>query len=251
MKKIIATLSLLLMFFAAQAATAVDEQIKQANDLYAAGNYSDAAEIYATLLEEYESADLYYNYGDACFKNGNLGLSILSFERALRLNPHHADAKANLEFVNQQITDRIEPIDTFFVAAFFRNLGRSLAADTWGLISTILFSLMLIALFVYIFGKVLTLRKVAFGVSVFCFFFTIVAAIYAFSQKHYVEDRVEAIVMVGSVTVKSSPDDSGTEIFVLHEGTKVACQDVVGSWCKIRIADGQVGWLPVTTIQHI
>lgn len=251
MKKIIATFSLLLIFMMVHAATPVDEQIQQANKLYADGDYVQAAEIYSTLLETYQSADLYYNYGNACYKTCNLSMAILSFERALRLNPRHADAKANLEFVNQQITDRIEPVDTFFVAAFFRNLGRSLAADAWGVMSAVLFSLMLIALFVYIFGKILTLRKIAFGLSVFCFVFTIVSGIYAFSQKHFVEDRVEAIVTVGSVSVKSSPDDSGTEIFVLHEGTKVECQDAVGSWSKIRIADGQIGWLPITTIQHI
>lgn len=250
MKKVIFILSLLVVALCAQAET-IENQITRANELYANGSYDEAADIYAALLEKNESADLYYNYATTCYKQGNLALAVLNFERALRLNPQHADAKANLEFVNQQITDKIEPLNVFFITAFFRGLGRSLSSNTWAKMSVVLFVLALVSLLLLIFGKRMVLRKVSFGVMLFCCVFALVSCIYAFSQKRYIEQRVEAIVMDGSVTVKSSPDTSGTEIFVLHEGTKVERQDVLGGWTKIRIADGQVGWLLTTTIQPI
>ncbi|MDO4191406.1 MAG: tetratricopeptide repeat protein [Bacteroidales bacterium] len=249
MKKILAILSFIIL--CGSCCLASTEQLKQANELYANGNYAEAAEIYNTLLEENESADLYYNYGNALYKQGELGKAILNYERALRLNPRHADAKFNLDFVNQQITDRIDANSTFFLNTFFRKLSRSLPADTWGTLSVACFLLMLVAFFLYVFGHAITLRKIAFTISAICLFFVIVFGIFAQHQKRYIEQRVEAIVMTGSVTVKSSPDESGTEIFVLHEGTKVERQDALGTWSKIKIADGQVGWLPTSTIQPI
>jgi len=49
--------------------------------------------------------------------------------------------------------------------------------------------------------------------------------------------------MTPTVTVKSSPSEASVDLFVLHEGTKVALLDEADGWCKIKIANGSVGWL--------
>ena len=75
---------------------------------------------------------------------------------------------------------------------------------------------------------------------------------YSFSTKKRLEQRAEAIVMVGAVSAKSAPDDSGTELFVLHEGTKVTIKSHFSDdWVEIRIADGHVGWLKTSAIEPI
>ena len=61
----------------------------------------------------------------------------------------------------------------------------------------------------------------------------------------------EAIVMASAISVKSSPDRSATDLFVLHEGTKVHILSEVDEWCEISIADGKKGWLLKSNIENI
>ena len=65
------------------------------------------------------------------------------------------------------------------------------------------------------------------------------------------EQRSEAIVMDSSVTVKSSPDESGTELFVIHEGTKVFIKNTLNQWVEISLLDGNVGWVKISQIEQI
>ena len=67
--------------------------------------------------------------------------------------------------------------------------------------------------------------------------------LYAGSRKSQLVDQKEAIIMSGVVIVKSSPDKSGTDIFQLHEGTKVRIISTVGNWDEIKLGNGNVGWV--------
>lgn len=75
--------------------------------------------------------------------------------------------------------------------------------------------------------------------------------VYAFQIKNLIENNPEAIVLAGAVSVKSSPDDSGTEVFVIHEGTKVNVLSTLSDWSEVRLADGNIGWLQSSTIEKI
>ena len=66
-----------------------------------------------------------------------------------------------------------------------------------------------------------------------------------------VHDSHKAIIYNPVVSGKSSPDNSGTDLFVLHEGTKVSIEDEVGEWLKIRLSDGNVGWVPINSLNII
>jgi hypothetical protein len=61
----------------------------------------------------------------------------------------------------------------------------------------------------------------------------------------------EAVVMAQIVTVKNSPDPKSSDAFVLHGGVKVRLIDRVGSWSKVRLADGKVGWLEAASVEVI
>ena len=103
---------------------------EQANIAYAEGRYEEAATGYEALLAEGPNATLYYNLGNACFKQGELAQAILNYERALRLQPNHKDAQYNLKFAQSRITDNIVEQD-FFLSAWTRAIRNSLRERTW------------------------------------------------------------------------------------------------------------------------
>lgn len=240
------------LFFVAGSAKADNQLLQQAADLYAAQSYEKAADVYATILKtNVESPELYYNYANACYKSGQLGKAILNYERALVLRPNYEDAKFNLAFVNGHITDKIEPIEPFFLTEWLDSLGHLQTANQWAIISISAFILCLILVLLYVFASHRSLRKVGFFGALTCLVLSVVALSYSFSLQHKVQERAEAIVMVGAMPVKSAPDDSGTELFVLHEGTKVVIKSSLRGWLEIRIADGHVGWVKTTQIERI
>ena len=182
---------------------------------------------------------------------GDLGKSILYYERALALQPNFEDAKSNLAFVNSHITDKIEPMERFFISEWIYLLGKQLTSNQWAFLSIITFSLALILLLTYMFARLRWIRKVAFFAGIFSILLAFASAGYSFYIHNNQLHHPEAIVMVGSAPIKSAPDQSGTELFVLHEGTKVTIKSRLGTWVEIRIADGNVGWMPESQITVI
>jgi len=229
-----------------------DNQLQKAADLYAAQSYEQAADVYANILKtDVVSPELYYNYANACYKSGQLGKAILNYERALVLRPNYEDAKFNLTFVNAQIADKIEPIEQFFLTEWLESLGSLQTANQWAITSISGFVVCLILALLYVFASHRSLRKVGFFGALTCLVISVAALSYSFSLQHKAQERAEAIVMVGAMPVKSAPDDSGTELFVLHEGTKVVIKSSLRGWFEIRIADGHVGWVKTTQIERI
>ncbi len=228
-----------------------DELWNRAAGHYSASNYDEAAATYEQLMEYGASASLYYNYAGALFKQGEIGKAILYYERALRLDPFNDDIKANLAFANRQKTDFIEPIPQFFVAEWIDALGNLFTSNMWANISVFSFSITLLLVLIYLFGRRRWLRKLGFFMAVFALLVSIVAFTYAFSIKQDEQSQSAAIVMAGSVSVTSAPDVSGTEVFVVHEGTKVFVRETLGDWCEVRLEDGRMGWLQSSTIERI
>jgi SH3-like domain-containing protein len=58
--------------------------------------------------------------------------------------------------------------------------------------------------------------------------------------------------MAPAATVKSTPAAQGTDLFILHEGTKVNITDgSMRQWKRIRVADGKEGWVETSQIEII
>lgn len=248
MKKI----NLIILFFALASATfAFEVSISQANNAYKAGRYNEAITLYESVLEHGEAPELYYNLGNAYYKTNQIGKSILNYERALRLRPSFEDAKHNLALANTKVLDKIEPVEVFFVSQWIADFRSLLGSNGWAVLSIVFFVITLVLLLFYVFSPRKIIRQTSFFTAIFTFLFVIVFFSFSFSQRNYFEKREAAIVMQGSVTVKSSPDESGTELFILHEGTKVFVREIVGEWSEIKIADGNVGWIRNSEIEKI
>ena len=222
---------------------------EEANEAYAAGNYAEAAEAYETLLSDAPNATLYYNAGNAYFKQGELAKSILNYERALRLEPGHKDAKFNLAFAQSRITDNIVEHD-FFLSTWVKSVRNTLSEHSWTILSICFFVLFLTGILFFLLSREIWVRKTAFHIGWLALLFCIVAGLNAGSLHKRDTLRNEAIITQGIVNAKSSPDRSGTDLFTLHEGTKVTIREVIGNWVNVHVGPNE-GWIPSKDLERI
>lgn len=222
----------------------------QANAQYAEGNYAEAATQYEQILAQQPSAEVYYNLGNAYFKQGELAQSILAYERALRLQPSMKDAKHNLQFAQSRIVDNIQDTQSFFLSNWLKAVRNALSQSTWMILSISLFILMLVGFFFFAFSQTIWLRKTAFYTSIVAVLLSIASFVNANSLHQRDTERAEAIITQGVVNAKASPDRSGTELFTIHEGTKVLITEVIGDWCCIHVGNN-IGWMPLAYLERI
>lgn len=222
----------------------------QANAQYAEGNYAEAAAQYEQVIAEQPSAEAYYNLGNAYFKQGELAQAILAYERALRIEPSYKDAKHNLLFAQSRIVDNIEDTQSFFLSNWLKAIRNALNQQTWMILSIALFICMLIGFFLFAFSQTVWVRKTAFYTSLVALLISLVACINAGSLHHRDTARAEAIITQGIVNAKSSPDRSGTDLFTIHEGTKVVITETIGDWCCIHVGN-YIGWMPLAHLERI
>ena len=231
---------------------AQSDAIKRANDFYAKGNYQAAAQEYEKILkEEGFSPELYYNLGNAYYKMNEIGKAILNYERALRLSPRFEDARFNLQMAQQKLVDNISESSTFFIQRWLTSLINFCTSNQWFIVSFILFVVTLICVFIFFFKREVNVRKIALSCGIVFLILTIVCLTFSGIRKNEEVNHNQAIILSGVVTVKSAPDQSGTDLFQLHEGTKVTIKSSLGNWVEIKIANGSVGWLETKDMEVI
>jgi tetratricopeptide (TPR) repeat protein len=221
-----------------------------ANTQYAEGNYAEAVIQYEQIVATQPSAEVYYNLGNAYFKQGELANAILAYERALRHDPTHKDAKHNLQFAQSRIIDNIQDTQSFFLSNWLKAIRNALSLQTWIILSIALFVYTLIALFLFAFSQSVWLSKTSFYTSILALVISISACINAGSLHKRDTERAEAIITQGIVNAKSSPDRSGTDLFTIHEGTKVEITETLGDWCCIHVGN-YIGWMPLAHLERI
>ena len=225
----------------------------EADQAYQENKFTDAIMAYEAILEtEGESADIYYNLGNCYYKTKNIAKAILNYERAWLLKPGDADIRFNLELARSKTVDQITPTSEVFIVTWIKNITNLMSEKEWGITAIISFLLLLIGLALYIFGNRIILKKIGFIAAAFFLIVCISANMFANGQKNKIVSRSGAIVMSPTITVKSTPNESGTDLFVLHEGTKVYIEDdSMKGWKEIRLEDGKEGWLPASAIEVI
>ena len=228
---------------------------ESANTAYADGRYRDAVALYQTIIAERpntkasDMARVYYNLGNAQFKQGELAQAILAYERALRLDPRNEDIKHNLRFAQSRITDDIKDND-FFLSSWAKAVRNSASEEVWRWVSVGLFVLGLIGILLFLLSPILWLRKSAFYIALLALFISLCAGLNARSLHQRDTLRNEAIITQGIVNAKSSPDRSGTDLFTVHEGTKITIRETIGEWANIRVAQYE-GWIELRNLERI
>ena len=224
-----------------------------ADSAYTHEHYAEAAVLYRELVDSMgESAQLYYNLGNCYYRQDSLARAILYYERARLLDPSDDDIRFNLEMARAKTVDKVVPASEMFFVSLYRQLVLSMSIQGWAVLAVVMFVLMLLALAAYLFAPVLWVKKTGFTVAILALLVCIFANIAAVRQRHHIEHRTSAIIMAPSAVVKSTPSASGTDLFILHEGTYVnIVDDTMKEWVEVHMTDGKEGWLPRKELEVI
>lgn len=220
---------------------------------YTDGKFSDASAAWTSIEESgQKSAKLYYNLGNAWFKQGNYPKAILNYERALRLDPSYSDARYNLEFTSNFVQDKIEPVPEFILKSVARKVCYVMGSNAWAVIFLVLLAAALVMGLLFLLGSSVGKRRAGFYCGIVLLLLSAGALSFSIWQKSDSVKTDTAIVMSPVSSVKSSPSSgSSKDLFVIHEGTKVTILDEVGTWRNISLADGRQGWIPASDIEII
>lgn len=231
---------------------AQETAVKEAEASYVGGDYPKAIEQYEAILQAHgESSQIYYNLGNAYYKDGKIASAILNYERALLLSPGDGDIRFNLQMARMRSVDRIEPVGEFFLVEWFQAVQNLGSADGWAKGAVVCFLFFIFSLLLFFFSRWIRLKKIGFYMGILLLVMVVFTNIFAANQKRKLMNRTNGIIFTPTVTVKSSPSTSGTDLFILHEGTKVAIKSSLGEWNEIELESGSVGWMPKSSMEII
>jgi len=220
--------------------------------LFTSGSYGEALQVWTDIYNTgYRSANLDYNIGNAYFKLNNIPGAILFYERAYLLNPADENVNYNLQIARTLIVDRFREIPELFFVRWYNFVSLFLKANTWAVLSMVSFILCLLLLSLYIYSSRYKQKVIGFWLALIFIVLSASSLSFSLRNKSLVYDSHKAVISSPLVNGKSSPDTSGTDLFILHEGTKVTIEDEVGEWFEIRLSDGNKGWVPVNCLNII
>lgn len=249
MKSILYILSFLLSFgvFAQN-----ETFFQQANGLYNEGKYAEAINKYEAILRsKNQSAELYFNLGNAHYKLNNIAPSIYFFEKALQLAPNDADIKHNLAFAKNMTIDAIGVVPESGLIKILNNATNVFTFDTWAKAAIALVFCFVVLFLIYYFAYSSLRKRLAFLGSIMALILMCVALLFAFHKFNLDKKDKPAIVFAQESKVKNEPNSRSEESFKLHEGTKVQVLDTVKNWKKIKLADGKTGWISSEDIKPL
>lgn len=224
----------------------------EADSAYAHEQYQQAARLYEELLKKGVSDVLYYNLGNCYYRMDNMTQAVLNYERALLLSPGDKDIRFNLQMARSKTIDKIVPESEMFFVTWYRSTVNLMSVDGWARTALVTLVAALVLLLLYLFANIVWLRKVGFfGALLFVVIF-LGSNLFAWQQRRALTQRAGAVIVRPAVTVKSTPSKNGTDLFILHEGTRVDIIDAsMREWRSIRVADGKEGWVETSQIENI
>jgi tetratricopeptide (TPR) repeat protein len=229
-----------------------NEEYNKANAFYAEGKYDEAVTAYEALIEKDElSTFIYYNLGNAYYKKNEITLAILNYERALKLQPDNEDALFNLNMANKQTIDKIERLPELFISNTWKNLVSSKTLNDWTYFTIALLFLSLTLFVAYLLMHAIFIKKISFYSGSFFLALTLFCWLMAVQRNKINLAANEAIIFEQTITIQSEPNATAEKLFTLHEGTKVTLLEKVNTWSKIKLPNGNVGWVPTDAIVAI
>ena len=243
-------LLLAMICFGGTSAKAVTKN--NADTEYQKGNYQQAIRDYEEILKNGESAEIYFNLGNAYYRTDNITKAVLNYERARLLSPGDDDINFNLQFAHSKTIDKITPQSEMFFVTWYKSLVNFTSVDNWAKTGILCIVMALLLVLLYLFGPQLMLRKIGFFGGLAFFVIFLLSNLFAFQQKQALDNRTGAIIMAPSVNIKKTPAKNSTDQFVLHEGTRVDIIDKgMTDWRCIRVGDGREGWIETKAIEEI
>ncbi len=227
-------------------------EFQRAVEHYRAAEYGDAISLLMNLERRgYGGYLLHYNLGNAYYKNGELGRSILHLEKALLYRPQDPDVLHNLKVVRARTRDRLEPVPLLFFVRWWNEFRTAYTPGTFFIVSVVLLWILAAALFVFFGFRNIVLRRLAMGLGIFFGVLFILSVVLYSARLDELNAHRYAVVMPDETVVRSTPDASGIESFKVHEGLKVHIMEMRDAFYRIRLADGKTGWIRASALERI
>lgn len=222
------------------------------NVLYKEGKYKEAVNAYESILDSgKESPEVYFNLGNAYYKLNAIAPSIYNYEKALLLKPNFKDAIINLGYAEKMTIDNIQAVPEVGFSKILYNFTGTYHYDTWAWAAIVCAVLFLLLFTGYYFAGTTMLKRIFFTGMILMLINIIITIISAFFVKSESEKQQPAIVFDEVTSVKSEPNKTASDAFILHEGTKVYVKETVGNFKKIELADDTVGWIQKDAIKEL
>jgi hypothetical protein len=229
-----------------------DSVFHAANEAYIKEDYNAAIQQYEEILSQgFESPELYYNLGNAYYKLTDYPKSILNYERALLHDPRDENIRFNLAKAQIYNVDQIDQIPEFVIKKWLRTAISWFRSDTWAILSLVSFLLCTAGFLVYFLTTKIKLRRSGFYTGMLFLILSVLTFFIASQSRKILVNSNGAIVMTSTVTVKGSPSNSSTDLFIIHEGTKVYILEELNDWFEVKLSDGKQGWLLKSDIEPI
>ena len=252
MKKIIIAINIIWMFSPSilSAQINLESIFSEANELYNKGSYIEAINNYKEIIKnDFHSAELYYNLGNAYYRLDSIASSVYYYEKALQLNPNDREIIDNLALVNKTLVDEIDPITTPLIESILKSLSNIFYFETWGYIS-IFFSFLIVALFLsYYFANSSRIKRLTFVLLCMSSIFMLASLINGNKGYDNYINNEYAIIYSYETNLKTEPNNRSETLFLLHEGAKVQVIENYNNWIKIRLINGQVGYIQLIDVK--
>jgi len=225
---------------------------EQGNTFFEDQEYTQAIDAYEEILAMgYESAELYYNLGNAYYKTGKYAWAILNYERAMRLQPQDEDIRFNLEIARMTLVDEIPEIPKLFYVKYLKDVRAFFSLKILTYLTLAVYLLFIGCLILWLTLRSAFLRRMFRTASIIIGVFLVLFSLLFISKIHTTSSSVEAVIMSPEVYVRSSPTESGTNLFAIHSGLKVKIENQSNDWYEIRLPDGKEGWIESTHLEII
>jgi len=250
-KRIHPALAALLLAGASAVAGPMEERFEAANRAYETGDFAGAEKEYRAILDSgIQAPEVYYNLGNAYFRQGRIGRAILNYERAQRLDPADPDARYNLDFCRRQVADRDAP-PSHWLASAYQAWTRAVGArgEVWLLL--VFYLPGSVALGAWILARQERFRRLARFVTVVLLLLALPAAGLVILRAAFRAADAPAIVLADKVEGRSGPGDDNAALFTVHEGLKVQVRNQSGGWVQVLLPNGLNGWVPASAAERI
>ncbi len=226
------------------------DEWNRAEKAYAAGRFEEAATSFESLLAQgYRSAELFYNLGNCYARLERDGKAVLAYERALRLAPDDEAVAGNLEIVRNRLEDQIEGFSEYPLLRKLRNPQRIWPSGAWATMGA---ALLWAALALWLWARRAGEKSQAFRISLGAMAAAAVSLTAIGVYSYYREfDWREAIVQEREIALFIGPDAQSPEERKLHEGAKVFIAETMGAWYKVRLENGDEGWLKRGQVESV
>lgn len=236
-------LSLLFLGFQGAAGAVAQKPVaifQEANAAYRGGDYSKATSLYESLIDmNWKKANVFYNLGNAYFREKRLGLAILNYERAKRMTPRDRDISANLAYVRGLLEYRIEDKRNWY-SKMGETIPSAFTMEQTGIVTLTISLLFWIGLIVSLYTEVTT--SWGWGKKSLLVLTLVSLSIWSLKGLHNATVH-EAIVIKEQASVRYGPSYKDQAAFKLGEGIKVRVKKTEGEWSQVVLSNGETGWV--------